>query len=249
MYLLVPLSLLISLLLASPIHAVSVSLDYSRVGMYTHSRAGVQTCHNLRPGRCCQGRPIPPEAINPFLVPPRHEDYRIAQWTGLNALEIAAVWQASTDPTEDGGCSGTPLATTVGPGNWRVPETGQSSVIITGASYIRLPTGQPNEVDAPWLEAEGILGLVTGGGEWVSKSASHLVQQQVSNWRTLVYGMSKTKRRRSFLLGEKGLVLSQPPPKANAVWVDLITVDGVEFVQESEGSSVYRSSNGTEMKF
>ena len=228
--------------------AVSVSLGYGRNTSPTHDRVGIQTCRNLRPGRCCQGRPIPPDAVNPFYVPPPHEDYHVAQWTGLGPLHIAAVWQASA--SGEGGCSGTPLATIAGPGNWRYPRAESESppIIITGASYIKLPTGQPEDKDAPWLEAEGILGLVTGGGEWVSTKASNPVREQILNWRALVYGISR-KRKRGVLGGEKGLVVSRSPPKLNSVWVDLIVYDEVEYAQESEGSSVYRSQDGKELEF
>ncbi|KAL8988480.1 MAG: hypothetical protein Q9169_008547, partial [Polycauliona sp. 2 TL-2023] len=127
MYLLILLPSLPSLLsllslLPLPTAAVSVSLHYGPNTQQTHRRAGVQTCRNLPPGRCCQGRPIPPDAINPFYVPPRHEDYAIAQWTGLAPLDIAAVWRASANNAENGACAGTPLATKVGPGDWRYPD-------------------------------------------------------------------------------------------------------------------------------
>ena len=228
--------------------AVSVSLEYGGQTTPTHNRVGIQTCRNLRPGRCCQGRPIPPDAVNQFYVPPPHEDYHVAQWSGLGPLNIAAVWQASA--SGEGGCSGTPLATNAGPGSWRYPRAGvaPSPVIITGASYIKLPIGQPKDADARWLEAEGLLGLVTGGGKWMSKSASYTVREQMLNWRTLVYGISR-KRKRAVVGGEKGLVVSRPPAKVNSVWVDLIVYDEVEYTQESEGSSVYRSQDGNELRY
>ncbi|KAI4282431.1 MAG: hypothetical protein L6R38_002933 [Xanthoria sp. 2 TBL-2021] len=247
MYPLTPFALLLSLL---PLltRAVSVSLEYGQFGTQTHTRVGVQVCRNLRPGRCCQGRPIPEDTVNPFYVPPPHEDYRVAQWTNLGPLDVASVWQAGANG--EGGCSGMPLSTIGGPGSWRYPAIGipQSQVILTGASYIKLPQGQPKYVDAPWLEAEGVFGLVTGGGEWVFKKASYPVTQQALNWRTLTYGISK-RRKRGVVAGEKGLVLAQPPPKANSVFVDLIVYDGKEYTAESEGSPIYRTQAGEILDF
>lgn len=124
---------------------------------------------------------------------------------------------------------------------------GQAGVILTGASYIRLPQGgEPRDTDAPWLEAEGVLGLVTGGGEWVSKGAGATAKGRISSWRTLIYGLSR-RRKRGVFRGEQGLVLAQPPREGNAVWVDLVAVDGVEYEAIGEGSPIYRSQAGAEL--
>ncbi|KAL8897860.1 MAG: hypothetical protein Q9207_006989 [Kuettlingeria erythrocarpa] len=247
----------LSLLLLHPLPAlaVSVSLDYAPSDTPTHRRVGPQTCRNLRPGRCCQSRPIPASAINPFFVPPPDEDYRVAQWTNLGALDIAAVWRRdpSTISTtgaegEGGGCKGTPIATQVGPGAWRYPASGLAGVIVTGASYIRLPQGgELKDEDSPWLEAEGILGLVTGGGEWISKGAGASARSRIASWRALLYGGISRMGKRGVFRGEKGLVLSQPPLEGNFVWVDLVMVDGVEYEAIGEGSPVYRSQAGAEL--
>lgn len=82
----------------------------------------------------------------------------------------------------------------------------------------------------------------------MSEKASYPVREQILNWRTLVYGISR-KMKRGVVDGEKGLVVSRPPPKVNSVWVDLIVYGGVEYLQESEGSSVYKSQDGKELRF
>ncbi|KAL8933077.1 MAG: hypothetical protein Q9216_006535 [Gyalolechia sp. 2 TL-2023] len=203
--------------------------------------AGPQTCRNLRPGRCCQGRPIPHYLQDPYFG--YYEDYRIAQWTGLSPFDIAAVWRPVANR---GACSGVPMATTVGPGNWRYPATGSSDIVITGASYIKIPSGKPKEADAPWLEAQGILGLVTGGGRWVSGKANTGVMDQINSWAGT---MRKVKRKAVVIRGEPGMVFAQPPAEVNLVWTDLIVINGTGFTQESEGSSMYRSETGEVLDF
>ncbi|KAL8712502.1 MAG: hypothetical protein Q9220_003350 [cf. Caloplaca sp. 1 TL-2023] len=208
-----------------------------------------QTCTNLRPGRCCQARMIPvfgQLADGTWDYSPGHEDYRIAQWTDLGLLDIAAVWRP-TSPLATGACAGTPMATKTGPGAWRYPAgNGDAEETISGASYIRMPTALPKDGEASWLEAEGVLGLVTGGGKWVSSMANVNVRNNVgSRFLWLMGGDFSTKKKRDVIISpDKGAVFAQPPAKVYAVWADLIVINGTEYREESIGSSVYRSVGG-----
>ena len=210
-----------------------------------------QTCTNLPPGRCCQGRP--PPAFMQGLAPdsPPSPDYRSAQWAGLQLLDIAAVWQPRGN---NAGCSGTPVATHAialpsQPDHWRYPTFGDSDVMLSGASYIRVPQTLPKDGDAAsWLEAEGILGLVTGGGKYISKKVgSPLLQQAAAEALRLWGGGGSHKFRRrdiraGFNMGHEGVVYAQPP--GVSVWPDLITLNGTEYVEESPGSPIYKSAGG-----
>ena len=165
-------------LLSLQISAVSVTLRYGDEHpnpLLANQMA--QHCNNLRPGRCCQPRPI---HIVPGLgdllgngapnAPFRN--FRVAQFTGLEPLDIASVWQPQGTT---GACSGVPRETTHGPGDWRYPAEGSADVILSGGSYIKLPTQLPKNPRsrAPMLEAQGILGLITGGGQYVTAKAGN----------------------------------------------------------------------------
>ncbi|KAI4231933.1 MAG: hypothetical protein L6R40_007588 [Gallowayella cf. fulva] len=203
----------------------------------------VQVCNNLRPGRCCQGRP----AV--FAAPgvPPYPDFRVSQVQGMAPRDIAAVWHRARGA--EGGCTGTSLASSAGPGNWRYPAEGNANDILTGASYIRVPDGAPEDVEAPWVEAEGILGMVTGGGKWVAKGVSNMLQKLIDErQRALaeIRGGSKA-RKRSIRSREKGAVFARPP--SVGVWPDVIVLNGTEYTEESAGSPIYRSQEGKMLNF
>ena len=175
---------------------------------------------------------------------PAFRNYRVARFEGLAILDIAAVWQPQGST---GGCSGTPRDTTIGPGNWRYPDVGDSDVTLTGGSYIKLPTSIPKGQSAPMLEAQGILGLITGGGKWVSKQAGSTLLQQAARAALLLAAGSQGHQRRGIRSKDKGVVFAQPP--GESVWPDLIMVNGTNYTEESVGSAVYRSEEGLVLNF
>ena len=145
-------------------------------------------CNKLQPGRCCQSREAEGTPAAQF------RNYRVAYFHGLEALDIAAVWQAKGDT---GGCFGRVAGSKNGPGTWRLPGAGNAGVILTGASYVRIPQSITAErASTPMREAQGILGLITGGTGWVSESASPKLRQQALSMASLL---------RSMLLGGGGL--------------------------------------------
>lgn len=99
-------------------------------------------------------------------------------------------------------------------------------------------------------EAQGILGLITGGTGWVSQLASPGVRQQASNAALGLgsslgsLGLRKRSEltRRGIVSKDKGVVIAQPPPGIQ--WPDLITVDGTNCTEESVGSPIYRNQDG-----
>ena len=54
-------------------------------------------------------------------------------------------------------------------------------------------------------------------------------------------------RRRGIRSKDKGVVFAQPP--AGVQWPDLITFNGTEFRETSEGGAVYRSEDGRVLDF
>ena len=121
------------------------------------------------------------------------------------------------------------------------------------------------------LEAEGILGTVTGGGKWVSQSAKANLLQQAANAalglkpgskkkrdrvyeRMLAAGVGVMKRsewvrKRGIIKGETGYLWAQPPGQNAHVWPDLIMVNGTNYTVETPGGDVYKSEDGTVFDF
>ncbi|KAI4222089.1 MAG: hypothetical protein L6R36_006413 [Xanthoria steineri] len=200
-----------------------------------------QVCNDIPPGRCCQGRPLPnlPGLINPAGQPDTNV-FRIANWTGLIPLDIAAVWKPQGT---NAGCRGTPAATRLGPGNWDHAVEQGSNDVIAGASYLRIPSVMPDDgVNSAWLEWQGILGMITGGGKWISKNAGSSLLQQAAREALRLKGGSPQRRRRGVRRGEPGVLLTQPP--AGLAWPDTIIFNGTTFKEKSPGSSIYLAKDG-----
>ncbi|KAG7007896.1 hypothetical protein G7Y79_00008g025340 [Physcia stellaris] len=225
MYSLLLFSALSSLLLSFT-SAVKVILSYGDEHINPAMAAmNSQTCNNLPPGICCQGRPIPAMLFaNPANPNSQWRDYRVAKFTGLETLHIAAVWW---QPSDESGCSGTPLDSRPGGGNYRYPTQGSSDVTLTGASYVRLPDHIPKGQKAPMMEAQGILGLITGGGPYIDKKGG--------TWK------------RGIRSPNHGVVFAQPPP--SAIWPDVVSFDGTEYKQDHVGGSIYTSEEGRVLDF
>lgn len=237
--------LLLLLLFYLPLitHAVTVTLSYVPyppepvTANQPIVSSVAQFCTNLRPGQCCQQR-----------LPGGNRGFHYANFQNLEPLDIAAAWQPRGSAS---GCSGTPVGTGSGPGSWRFPLRSSPTVVITGASYIRLPQSiQDNRVSTPMREAQGILGLITGGTGWLSQLASPGARQQASNAAaglgSSLGSLGLRKRweltRRGIVSKDKGVVIAQPPPGTQ--WPDRITVDGRDYTEESVGSPIYRDRDG-----
>ena len=198
--------------------AVDVELTYSTptgVDPATYTSIG-EFCNNLKPGHCC---------------PSRYSFFPVAIFHGLQALDIAAVWQAEGTTSD---CSGRVADSKNGPGTKILSGAVGTGVVLTGESYIRLPQSiSADRASTPMREAQGILGLITGGEGWVSEAASPNLQQQALRMVSLLRNMllnggtldaaawpsglrlkkrSEYKRRVAFRK-EQGVAFVQPPPK------------------------------------
>ncbi|KAL8945933.1 MAG: hypothetical protein Q9222_007599, partial [Ikaeria aurantiellina] len=83
-----------------------------------------QICRNLPPGICCRAFPVTPAFYNNPFSPGS------VIFASLLPTDIAAVW-VRRDTID--ACSGIPIRTHVGPGNWIYQGTGDTGA--RGASY------------------------------------------------------------------------------------------------------------------
>ena len=257
MYSLLPLSLTLFLILyCLSTLAVDVILVYNPSARPIEGTIMVmasQVCHDLPPGRCCAARPLSHDVVvsGPYDAP-NYEPYNMAYISDLSALDIAALWRP-IPASNIHGCAGVPFATRPGPGSWEFPPWGTPGMgqVISGASYIRLPTSIPKErARAPMMAAQGILGLITGGGSWVASGISKNTRVQIDDVMAVLEKgrpWSYLVRRRVVVKGKKGVVFAQPPQ--GSVWPDLIMVNGTNFTVMGEGGEVYRSEAGGMIDF
>ncbi|KAL8811622.1 MAG: hypothetical protein Q9223_000135 [Gallowayella weberi] len=206
-----------------------------------------EICSDHPPGVCCQGRLLP--FGNPDQVPFRN--YRVAQFWGLMPQDEAAVYQprggVNWQPgVQYNGCSGRPVDTKFGPGDWQHPEQGTSNVILSGASYLRLPPRVPGD-EAAWVEKEGVLGMVTASSTWTAKGAGSLAQRLIAQAEASLKGGGSNLPKRDIRSREKGTVVAKPPRVS--VWADVIVLNGTYYKEESVGSPIYKSQAGDILNF
>ncbi|KAL8785962.1 MAG: hypothetical protein Q9195_008426 [Heterodermia aff. obscurata] len=190
-------------------------------------------CTNLPPGICCRAPILPGEYAPGALHPPSDINFRF-----LLPGDIAAGWKRRGDIH---GCSGYPYSTAHGPGNvhmnaWEPMRPMSEDNYFTGASYISVPASLPAGVGGKslWLQAEGVMGLVWGGGEWFADV-------------TKVWGVPGATRRRRGIISElKGTVYAVAPGR----WVfpDEITVNGMVYVSGNTSALDYVGGDGRRLR-
>ena len=219
---------LIFLLSGAPTHQVDIEHGFYR---------GTATCINLQPGQCCR-------AIVPYLTAPGNPDvYANYPWyveiKHLFPNQIAAVWEGRGDVE---GCSGTAVRTMTAPpsrvmtlshGNYG-PGAPLRIYKFTGASYILLPKNLPPDgTTSLWLAAEGLLGLVWGGGRWFSPEAT-LAGTRIPR--------AKRKTRRSILRSGQGTAYCAEPPRWR--YPDIVTINGTNFRSINTSLLEYQDADG-----
>lgn len=223
-----------------------------------------QHCPGIPPGVCCIPRPL---AANAATYPDKRITFR-----GLEALDIAATWAPHEGKTA---CDGKVQASHAGGGTWQYDiPTDQTDLIIAAGSYMRMPAGNPQESDVGWMQGEGVLGFVTGEGDWWSKDVNKAKALNMAAQygfgsmagKGLFPWSRKVKRfgKRAVDLGKKemgpngvekrgirsanrGWVLCQGPRKG--VYPDVIEVDGVAYKAEMPQAPVYVSGDGKVMNY
>ena len=194
-------------------------------------------CPSLLPGQCC-------------MPPPTSSGYRTflaVVFKSLLPQHIAAVWTSRVVPGQENpyisGCSGVVLESRAGPGLWTwhtliepIPKS------ATGASYIEIPARLPPDSETShWLDAEGLLGLVWGGGRWfASESASRLLGVGTSTGNGVT---RKSTLKREIRSANKGTVYAMPPRRV--VYPTFMVLNGTNYTDEGRGDLVYRSDSGT----
>lgn len=186
--------------------------------------SGSQICRHLPPGICCRALP----ATFQYYNNPFHPDYVMV--SRLQPLDVGAIW---TRRGRIGGCSGIPVATRHGPGSMGYTATGDERAL--GASYIRMPTAlPPGEREANWLSAEGMLGLVWGGGKWFADGVSSAGSGGPRGGKRLA--------RRGVIRGEVGMAYIRAPSRWR--WPDMVEINGTIHVDARTAEGLYQSSSG-----
>jgi len=210
--------LLLLLTTLSPTTAVTVTLTN---GINTEV---AQICEDLLPGECCRAFQVPFLVWADAFNPSRTTFYSLAP------LDIAAVWGAQGNIR---GCSGTPIRTRFGPGEWSYE--GSADQRAYGASYVQMPTAlPPREAEANWLSAEGMVGLVWGGGRWFAKGAA-LVGEGVSP------GVKRLERR-GLISGTRGTAYIQAPRRLRRS--NVLVVNGTRYVDAGSVELLYENADG-----
>ena len=223
--------------LVTAVPQVSVTLHNEYVPGFEVS----MTCANLLPGHCCTA----PRTIF------RSYSAHVISFSGLGFSQVAAIWRDRMHSVGQldlsasyTGCSSEVWRSRPGPGfwkweMWRESEITESLIPATGASYIDLPRALPPDGEASnWMDAQGMLGLVWGGGKWFSSpAASRLLGYDGS-------GGHKRRRRRDFGSRPNGTVYAGRPHRR--VLPTYIDVNGTRYFAESESDTAdYRDKSGT----
>ena len=218
--------LLLNLLFLRASHAVTITMDENLPAGMT------SVCENIPPGICCIAITFPNYCyFNPF-------DPTSVRFDDLLVYDIAAVWGLRNrihdpDPIRD--CSGQALETRTGiVGSWNYPAPDARRPY--GASYIRLPPRLPPvKSESLWLEAEGMLGLVWGGGKWFANGAETVIGRRV--------GLKKRRQGgRRIVAGAEGTAYVRGPQSWK--WPDLIVVNGTRYSSLDAEGLRYRSADG-----
>ncbi|KAL8911112.1 MAG: hypothetical protein Q9171_003650 [Xanthocarpia ochracea] len=199
----------------------------------------IATCPDIPPGECCQA--------------PQHLDMLGSgvNFYNLHVTDIAAVWSARTIMNGYAiqsfirGCSGNVTASGSGPGDWSWRAT--SNVLVdwgsraVGASYITVPAALPPDPSTEkWLMAEGLLGLVWGGGKWFASSAAEKLLERESS-------IINRKRNvpRGIRSAKKGNIYARPPHRGR--FPTLIHINGTRYSQTDTGTFLFADDVGNQM--
>ncbi|KAI4100768.1 MAG: hypothetical protein L6R37_005260 [Teloschistes peruensis] len=222
------------LLLSSSLLTIQVSIKLS-----PFDQGAEYYWEGVRPGWCAQV-PLP---YDNYLLQFYH-----AEFAGLTAMDIAAVWKKRIVSVDHhiAACSGAVLQSRRGPDfwrwNWDDPVIELNRKRATGASYISLPKGlPPDDGSSDWLTAEGILGFVWGGGKYFVSGAAYQAASLLVPGRAPL-PTNFPRLRRDIRSSVKGTVFARPPNRA--VYPTIIKVEGVNYTDGCSGDLNYRDDDG-----
>ncbi|KAL8639929.1 MAG: hypothetical protein Q9228_003093 [Teloschistes exilis] len=200
-------------------------------------------CPDLTPGECCTA---------PLATMFRTFSAHVVTFEGLAAWHIAAIWRfrdrssahvaISASAT---GCSGEVWRSRVGPGTWAweiwdEPNIHGYQTPASGASYIEMPRYvPPDDTVSAWLSAEGVLGLVYGGGDWFSSPAASRILGSTTR------ASPKSRLRRDIRSRNRGTVYAGPPRRWT--YPTFISVDGLNYTDKGAGNLLYKDEFGQQL--
>ncbi|KAL8640055.1 MAG: hypothetical protein Q9228_002980 [Teloschistes exilis] len=234
------------------------------------SPLNIQRCRDLPPGACCMPRRnFPSYMAAQFGLPAAQQaDYNRVAFTDLEPGHVTAAFVPRAGKV---GCDATIRGTGWGPGTWTFDlpyhlSGDHTATRISGASYIAMPKTVPfDDATSAWLSAEGMVGLVWPKGNWFtpdvgSSARSRLLEAAAAllhEGSSLEIESKKGRKRKRrnvnshIRSAERGAVFCRGPRRW--VWVDVIRVNGTEFVAEEGGSgkgkAIYRSGDGRVLNF
>ncbi|KAL8866693.1 MAG: hypothetical protein Q9174_006147 [Haloplaca sp. 1 TL-2023] len=244
-------------LLLRSILAVDITIGYENPNAPSHiaqPRFLKYKCLDVPPGTCCA---LP--RLNSIFTTWSLDLSATVTFSQLHTNDLAAVfgvWYPTAHTPENDACQGSMGFSRQGPGlwEWKNPDRRKGiGLAAKGASYITLPRIlPPNLVMSQWLAAEGILGLIWGGGTWFSGPAAQDVLAG-GKWQGSG-GRGRRKGRREIRSEEKGAVFAGPPHRW--MYPSLVEVDGTTYMddgagrvvpvgEEASGNMVYKDSAGT----
>lgn len=260
--------LLLLSLLVTPTHAVDIQISQAPLALPGPGGYQItipmQTCPSIPPGVCCIARDLPGQGPSKRIV-----------FTKLDTLDIAAAWVPDAGRS---GCDGKAQSTHAGGGDWQYDIPADlPDLAINAGSYMRMPVGHPMGADLGWLQGEGVLGFVTGKGDWWSQDVDQAIAQIIAArfWSDSMAGkdlppVNKVKRfrgkvvdvgkmgmtgpgnsnsvdKRNIVSADKGFVLCRGPRRG--VYTSVIEMDGAVYRAETPQSPVYVSQDGTVLNF
>ena len=139
-------------------------------------------------------------------------------------------------------CSSVPDATKLGPGSvhiraWEQLMPPPQDRYFTGASYISIPASMPPSMrlEAPWLQAEGVLGFVWGG-----------IENLFANTAQLLGVLGATKRRRWGIVSTLEGTASCEAPESWR-YTNSIIVNSTEYSSSGTTQPEYTSEAGSRL--
>ncbi|KAL8802078.1 MAG: hypothetical protein Q9200_006708 [Gallowayella weberi] len=193
------------------------------------------TCPNIPAGLCCH-------------APAGSQTFAHVTMSNLLAGDIGALWgrRASSgnggiSPARINACSSVLTETRAGPGDWLWTQWDPAIrpfplPAVGGASYISLPRRLPvDPMMNSWLAAEGLLGLVWGGGQWFASAQAQKVLRV--EWE------GRRPAKRGIRSKEKGYLWARRPMRE--VFPRWIDINGTRYSDDGRGDLMYEDEAGS----
>ncbi|KAL9576819.1 MAG: hypothetical protein Q9212_006792, partial [Teloschistes hypoglaucus] len=232
-----PSPLLTFALLSLISHTHQVDVTFAAGSPWTADDVQLTTCLDLLPGQCCRN---PSYAQNIAII-----------WHGLQLGDVSVTWaRRTTRVAMFGDCSGVVLQRGTTPGTWDYQWAHSHPDVYSfgpsGASFIRLPPKlPPGQVEADWLNVEGMRALVWGGGKWIASGASGSLGPRSDDddgAEMMMMKMMRPQISRNRALYRGGRFWASSPPRMR--FPDLVTVNGTVYSAVGSNGTIYKDAAG-----